>query len=76
MVATTLDNEINKCLPLLDAEEKQSILAVIKSFLSHRNSDAEIDRVQYTKEIDEAMARIDAGEYTTFEDLEKEMDTW
>jgi len=31
---------------------------------------------QYNKDIDEAMARIDKGEFTTHEDLLKEMETW
>jgi len=28
---------------------------------------------QYNKELDEAMERVGRGDYTTFEDLEKEM---
>lgn len=31
---------------------------------------------QYNKELDEAMGRVGRGEYTTFEDLEKEMKSW
>jgi predicted transcriptional regulator len=31
---------------------------------------------QYNKEIDEAMARIDKGEYTTHEELIKESESW
>ncbi|MCW3127983.1 MAG: hypothetical protein JWO03_3641 [Bacteroidetes bacterium] len=31
---------------------------------------------QYNKEIDDAMARIDAGQYISQEDLEKEAENW
>lgn len=41
------------------------------------NLPAYIDAVeQYNKEIDEAMARIDAGEYINHEDLENEAERW
>ena len=31
---------------------------------------------QYNKDLDAAMQRVGGGEYTTFEDLEKEMRQW
>jgi hypothetical protein len=62
-------------LPLLGNEEKQSLLTVIKSFLHLKtNNGSRIE--QYNKDIDEAMARIDKGEFTTHEDVEKEMESW
>jgi len=66
-----LDSEIQKYLPLLGNEEKQSLLSVIKSFLNLKKDDANINIEQYNREIDEAMARIDNGEFTTYEDIEK-----
>ncbi len=73
-----IDMEIQKYLPLLGNEEKKSLLGVIKSFLNlkNENSREEIDIEQYNKEIDAAMARIDNGEFTTQEDLEREMESW
>ncbi len=77
MTTAVLDTEIQKYLPLLGSEEKRSLLSVIKSFLNLKNEGADlIDTEQYNKEIDAAMARIDNGEFTTHEDLEKEMETW
>jgi len=77
MTASALDTEIKKYLPLLGNEEKQSLLSVIRSFLSLKkeNSDT-VDIDLYNKEIDEAMSRINNGIYTTHEDLEKEMESW
>lgn len=44
-------------------------------YLKYRKMEEEnID--QYNKELDEAMVRIDNGEYTTQEDLEIEMGSW
>jgi len=75
MAAATLDSEIKKYLPLLGNEEKQSLLTVIKSFL-HLKTNNDSGTEQYNKDIDEAMARIDKGEFTTHEDVEKEMESW
>ena len=35
-----------------------------------------ITKEQYNKEIDEAIERVGKGQYTTCEDLEKEMLSW
>ena len=76
MATGVLDTEIKKYLPLLGIEEKKSLLSVIKSFLNLKNDASdEIDIQQYNKEIDAAMARIDNGDMTTHEYLEKKMET-
>ena len=77
MAASALDNEIQRYLPLLGNTEKQSLLEVIKSFLSLKKENIESFNIsQYNHDIDEAMKRIDNGEFTSHEDLEKEMETW
>ena len=77
MITGGLDSEIQRFLPLLGNEEKQSLLSVIRSFLNLRKYEiGGVGIEQYNKEIDEAMARINNGEFTTHEDLEKEMETW
>ena len=77
MITGGIDTEIQKYLPLLGNEEKQSLLSVIKSFLHLRKEEIGPNNLErYNKDIDEAMARIDNGEYTTHEDVEKEMETW
>ncbi len=76
MITGGIDTEIQKYLPLLGNEEKQSLLSVIKSFLNLKKEEIGISVEQYNKEIDEAMARMNNGEFTTHEDVEKEMESW
>jgi hypothetical protein len=72
-----LDTEINKYLPLLGNEEKMTLLSVIKSFLNlKKENEVNINIEQYNKDINEAMARIDNGHFTTQEDVEKETESW
>ena len=77
MATARLDTEIQKYLPLLGNEEKKTLLSVIKSFLHlKKETHEEISAEKYNKEIDEAMARMDKGEYTSHDDVEKEMASW
>lgn len=49
----------------------------MKSFLN--NDDITSKRItleEYNHELDEAMKRISSGEFTTLEELEKEMQAW
>jgi len=76
MATKSLDNQILQYLPLLEKDEKQSILSVIRSFLKGKEKPQRLTIEQYNKELEEAEARIDAGFYTTQEELEKESETW
>jgi hypothetical protein len=61
----------------LNDAEKKSVVELLKTFMKGRRSQP--DRItieQYNKGLDEAMERVGRGEYTTFEDLEKEMKSW
>lgn len=75
-MAQLLDKELIKYWALLDASQKQSIIGMIKSFLQPEEKEQRISIAQYNKELDEAMARIDAGDFVTHEDVLKEMDKW
>ena len=74
MTTDPLDLEIQKYLPALNNEEKQSLLNLIKSFLSLRNNIEDINIEQYNRDIDEAMSRMDKGEFTTHQDFLKELE--
>jgi hypothetical protein len=63
-------------LPLLDKDEKKSILGVIKSIVLLKKKKTEEFVSQYNNDIDAAMTRINNGQYTTHDELEKEMDSW
>lgn len=71
----TLDEEINNYLPHLGTTEKQSLISVIKSFLSLREkSEGRISIEQYNKEQDEAVARVLSGKFITQEEVERRYD--
>ena len=54
----------------------EEILSMLDKELSFSLLKPEIDIYQYNKEIDEAMARMDSGEYTTHEHVVREMEAW
>ncbi len=73
IMASVLDKELIQYFTRLNEPQKKSLLAMIKSFLKQGNTTS-IE--QYNKELDEAMARMDNGQFTTLEALEKEMQAW
>ncbi|GBL35698.1 hypothetical protein EMGBS15_12930 [Filimonas sp.] len=75
-MASVLDKQIVDFLPLLGNEEKKNILGFIKSFIKIKETTNRISIEQYNKELNEAMARIDAGKYLTQEEVEKESKAW
>jgi tRNA A58 N-methylase Trm61 len=78
MASSAIDKELIRYFTLLDTKQKETLLAMIKSFLKP-GSGVATDRTtieQYNKELDEAIERINRGEYTTFEELEKEIKGW
>lgn len=78
MATMSLDKQIEQYLPQLDNEEKQSILSVIKSFLKHKDvpSSQRVTIEQYNKEIDEAVERVEAGEFYTHDEVEEMSKKW
>ena len=73
MAAPSLDTEFNKYWSLLTPVQKESLLGVIKSFIIPREK---ISVEQYNKEIDEAIARVEAGEFYSQEEVEKMAKEW
>ena len=73
MAAPSLDTEFNKYWSLLTPVQKESLLGVIKSFVIPREK---ISVEQYNKEIDEAIARVEAGEFYSQEEVEKMAKEW
>ena len=77
MPVKTIDSQILNYLPLLGEEEKKSILNVIKSFLTLKGREPQrISIEQYNQELDEALERINAGNYLTQEEVEKQSAKW
>ena len=75
--STNIHHEMLQYFLQLSEMEKKSVLQMIKTFLQGKQEPVQpINFQQYNKEIDEAMARIDGGEFTTQESLEKEALKW
>jgi hypothetical protein len=73
-MANAIDREMFAYFMQLNDAEKKSVVELLKTFMKGRkNQFDQVSIEQYNKEIDDAMERVSKGEYTTFEDLEKEM---
>lgn len=78
MPVQTIDSQIVDYLPLLGEEEKRSILGVIKSFVTLKESEKykRISVEQYNQELDEALERVGSGSFLTQEEAEKLSSEW
>lgn len=69
MAPHLLDNEFNRYWLMLTAVEKESLLNVAKTYVQLKQNATDTDIEQYNKEIDEAVARVKAGEFYTHEEV-------
>ncbi len=77
MVISAVEKELMQYFTQLDEPQKKSLLEMIKAFLKPDNEPEErITTEQYNQQLDEAMERITKGEFTTLDQLEKEMQSW
>jgi alkyl hydroperoxide reductase subunit AhpF len=76
-MAKALDRELFQYILQLDEAEKKSVLQMLTTFLKGREMTvSRISIEQYNKEIDEAIARVEAGEYYTQEEVERVAKEW
>ena len=76
-MAKALDQELFHYILQLDEAEKKSVLQMLKTFLKGREVKASrITMERYSKEIDEAIARVEAGEFYTQEEAERMAKEW
>ena len=76
MSAQSLELEFDKYWSKLTIVEKESLLAVAKNYVQLKEDTDRISIEQYNKEIDEAMALMDAGEFHTHEEVVEMSKTW
>ena len=78
MSTKALEQELYKYLLKLNDAEKKSVLELIKTFLGSRKVDAEerISIEEYNKEIDEAMTRMDSGEFYSHDEVMEMSKSW
>ena len=76
MAAQLLDNEFEKCWSMLTIGEKESLLAVAKNYVQLKKEAGEINIEQYNKEIDDAVTRVENGEFYSHEEVMKMSKGW
>lgn len=76
-MTNAIDRKMFNYFTQLNDAEKKSVVELLKAFTQRqKETSAHITIEQYNKELDEAMERVNRNEYTTFENLEKEMRSW
>ena len=73
MTTNTIKKQFNEYLPLLSDSQQTLLLEMVKSFLNIDKDAKRVTRKTYNKEIIEAVARIEEGEFVTHEDALKEL---
>lgn len=73
MTTNTIKKQFDGYLPLLSEKQQTLLLEMVKSFLNIDKDAKRITRKQYNKEITEAVARIDEGNFVTHEDALREL---
>ena len=78
MLAQSLEQEFDQYWSKLSIVEKESLLAVAKNYvqLKDENDTERVSIEEYNKEIDEAVARVEAGEFYTHEEVVKMSKDW
>lgn len=76
MTTTAIKKQLDSYLPLLSKKQQTLLLEMVKSFLNVDKETKRITRKQYNKEINEAVSRIEKGDFVTQQDALKELSKW
>lgn len=76
MTTSAIKKQVDNYLPLLPKGQQSLVLEVIKSLFEEVSSSDRIGKTQYNKEIDAAVARMDAGDFISHEDALDELSKW
>jgi hypothetical protein len=76
MTTTAIKKQVDNYLPLLSARQQALVLEMIKSFLDVDSDIKRITRKQYNKELDEAVTRVENGNFFSHKDAVKELSKW
>jgi hypothetical protein len=76
MTTSAIKKQVDNYLPLLPKGQQTLVLEVIKSLLEEVDSSDRIGKDQYNKEINAAVARMDAGNYVSHEDALDNLSKW
>ena len=76
-VVMDIEKERSFLIKEIERIEDLALLRAIKAVLLYASQkEGRISIEQYNREVDEAIARMDAGDFITQEDLEKEASGW
>ena len=73
MTSTSIKKQFDGYLPLLTTKQQTLVLEMVKSFLNIDSDVKRITRKQYNQEIDEAVNRVEDGNFVTHADALKEL---
>ena len=76
MTTAAIKKQVDNYMPLLSARQQSLVLEMIKSFLDVDSDTKRITRKQYNKELDEAVARVENGNFVSHKDAVKELSKW
>lgn len=73
MTTSAIKKQVENYLPLLTTKQQALVLEMIKSLLNVDNENIRMSRKEYNKELDEAVARIESGDFVSHEDAVNEL---
>jgi len=76
MTAAAIKKQFDGYLPLLTVKQQTLLLEMAKNLLNIDKETKRISKKQYNKEINEAVTRIENGEFITHQDALKELAKW
>lgn len=76
MTAAAIKKQFDGYLPLLTVKQQALLLEMVKSFLNVDKDIKRISKKQYNKELNEAVNRIEKGNFVTHENALKELSKW
>jgi hypothetical protein len=76
MGALSLENEFLDYWLKLSVSEKESLLSVARHFVELKEEFGNISLEEYNKEVEEAMTRMDKGEFYTHDQALKISQSW
>lgn len=76
MTHQSLENDFIKYWSMLTTVEKESLLTVAKNYVHLKQEPGDIDIKQYNTEIDEAVVRVEGGEFYTNEEVKNMSKDW
>jgi hypothetical protein len=76
MPDSEMDLQLIELISQLNHSQKEALIFFSKELLQAEGSSDRQSIAEYNLELDQAMERVRKGEFTSLEDLEKEMKSW